>query len=80
MTQTRDKLKRENISNQKDAIETHESVGREVREAIKKIGGVLPENIPPAEPIKKVEKRLKTAKPQIVLDSKEAVGLLPGRE
>lgn len=80
MTQMRDKLKRENIRNQKDAIETHESVGREVREAIKKIGGVLPENIPPAEPIKKVEKRLKTAKPQIVLDSKEAVGLLPGRE
>jgi DNA-damage-inducible protein D len=44
------------------------------------LGAVLPENISPAEPIKKVEKRLKTAKPQILLDSKEAIGLLPGRE
>jgi DNA-damage-inducible protein D len=52
MTQTRDKLKRENIRNQRDAIETHEAVGKEVRAAIAKIGGTLPENIPPAEPIK----------------------------
>ena len=75
MTQTRDKLKRENIRNQKDAIQTHESVGREVREAIKKIGGALPENIPAAEPTKKVEKRLKTTKPQIVLETKDALGI-----
>ena len=75
MTQTRDKLKRENIRNQRDAIETHEAVGKEVRAAIAKIGGTLPENIPPAEPIKNVEKRLKKAKPVLVLDDKDAAGL-----
>lgn len=63
MTQTRDKLKRENIKNQRDAIEAHEAVGKEVRAAIAKIGGTPPENIPPAEHIKKVKKRLKMSKP-----------------
>ncbi len=59
MTQTRDKLKRDKVRDQRDAIETHEAVGKEVRAAISKIGGTLPENIPPAESIKNVEKRLK---------------------
>jgi len=51
-------------------------VGKEVREAIKRIGGTPPENIPPAEPIKVVEKRLKHAKPKLVLDGLDAKGLL----
>lgn len=76
MTQTRDKLKKENIRNQRDAIETHEAVGKEVRAAIAKIGGTLPENIPPAEHIKNVKKRLKKAKPVLILDSKDAAGLI----
>ena len=62
MSQTREKLKRENIRNQRDAMETHEIVGKKVRSAIEEIGGTLPENIPSAEPIKKVEKRLKASK------------------
>src|SRR2546427_166990 len=33
MSQTREKLKRENIKNQKDAMETHEMVGKKVRSA-----------------------------------------------
>lgn len=76
MTQTREKLKREGIKNQRDAIEAHEMVGKEVRAAIAKIGGTPPENIPPAEHIKKVEKRLKKTKPKLLLDDKDA-GLLP---
>ncbi|MBL0123648.1 MAG: DNA damage-inducible protein D [Betaproteobacteria bacterium] len=48
MTQTRDKLARDNIRNQSHAIQTHENVGKEVRDAIKRIGGTLPEQIPPA--------------------------------
>ena len=68
MSQTREKLKRENIRNQRDAMETHEIVGKKVRSAIEEIGGTLPENIPPAEPIKKVEKRLKAATPLLALD------------
>lgn len=75
MVQTREKLKREGIKNQRDAIETHEAVGEEVRAAIVKIGGTLPENIPPAEHVKKVEKRLKTSKPRFDLDPKDELGI-----
>ena len=38
MTQTRDKLARERIHDQQQAIRTHEQVGKEVRDAIKRIG------------------------------------------
>lgn len=76
MTQTRDKLARERISSQQQAINTHEQVGKEVRAAIERIGGTLPEHIPPAEHIKEVEKRLKNAVPKMELEEKEAGGLL----
>ena len=46
------------------------------RDAIKRIGGTLPENIPPAEHIKEVVKRIKTATPKLTLDEREAGGLL----
>lgn len=75
MTQTRDKLAREGVHTEQQAIRTHEEVGREVRDAIRRIGGTLPENIPPAEHIKKVEKRLKQAKPKLKLDKRDARGL-----
>lgn len=75
MTQTRDKLARERVNSQQQAIRTHETVGREVREAIKRIGGTMPENIPPAEPISAVEKRIKTTPPLLELEEKDAKGL-----
>ena len=51
MTHTREKLKLEKIKNQRDAMETHEMVGREVRAAIAKLGVAMPENIQPASHI-----------------------------
>lgn len=78
MTQTRDKLARDGIRNQQHAIQAHEQVGKEVRAAIERIGGDRPENIPAAEHIKEVEKRLKTATPKLELDEREAGGLLGG--
>lgn len=78
MTQTRDKLARERVRNQQRAIQTHEAVGKEVRDAIRRIGGTLPENIPPAEHIKSVEKRIKSATPRLALDERDASGLLGG--
>ncbi|HSW86280.1 MAG TPA: DNA damage-inducible protein D [Rhabdochlamydiaceae bacterium] len=75
MTQTKEKLKKEKIRDQKAAIETHEAVGTKVRLTIQEIGGTLPENIPPAEPIKSVEKRLKTAHPRLTLDPQDAIGI-----
>ena len=79
MTQARDKLAR-GVSGQAQAIQTHEQVGKEVRDAIKRIGGTLPENISPAEHIKEVEKRLKQATPKLTLDEREAGGLLGGKD
>ncbi len=76
MTQTRDKLAREGINNQQQAIVAHETVGREVREAIRRIGGTMPENIPAAEPISAVEKRLKSTPPVLELEEKDAKGLV----
>ncbi len=76
MTQTRDKLARDGVRNQAQAIQTHEKVGKEVRDAIKRIGGTLPESIPPAEHIKEVEKRLTSATPKLGLDERDAGGLL----
>ncbi len=75
MTQTRDKLARDGVSTEQQAIRTHADVGNEVRNAIRKIGGTLPENIPPAEHIEQVEKRLKNAKPTLKLEQRDAHGL-----
>ncbi len=75
MTQAREKLGRDGVKTEQRAILTHEQVGREVRAAIERIGGTLPENILPAEPIKNVEKRLKKARPRLVLDGPDAQGL-----
>ena len=75
MTQTRDKLARQQIHDQEQAIQTHKEVGQEVREAIKRIGGTLPENLPPAEHIKQVEKRIKHVAPKLQLDGPDAKGL-----
>jgi DNA-damage-inducible protein D len=79
MTQTRDKLARTPMKDQQQAIRTHEVVGMEVRAAIKRIGGVMPENIPPAEHISQVEKRIKNTRPLLELEEKDAKGLV-GKE
>jgi DNA-damage-inducible protein D len=80
MTQTRDKLASDAVQGQKQAIQTHEQVGREVRQAIRRIGGTLPENIPPAEHINPDEKRLKSGAPKLALGGEEAKGLLGKNE
>ena len=75
MTQTREKLARQGKQGQHKAIKTHHEVGKEVREAIRRIGGTMPENLPAAEHIKKVEKRLKGSKPKLELEGPDAKGL-----
>lgn len=76
LTQTRDKLEREGVQGQEAAIRLHESVGKEVRTAIKRIGGTMPEDIAPAEHIKDVKKRVGTSAPKLALDDRDASGLL----
>lgn len=59
-TQTEAKLKRENIQGKQNANETHYSVGKEVRDTIKRLGGTMPEELPtPEKSIKEIEKEQK---------------------
>jgi hypothetical protein len=76
-TQAEHKLRRENVRSKKVANRIHSEVGRKVRKTIHELGGTMPENLPVAESIKKVEgrekKRLKAAQ-------KGAVELPPSPE
>jgi len=58
-TQTEEKLRRESVRSKQAANEAHEAVGRKVRQTIKELGGTMPEDLPVAESIKKVESRQK---------------------
>ena len=62
ITQTDSKLKREKIRGEEPAIKAHAEVGKEVREAIRRMGNTMPEDLPPELPIKEIEKRLKPKK------------------
>ena len=68
-TQTGEKLRRENVGNKDLANRIHNEVGRKVRKTIQELGGTMPENLPAAESIKKVEsrekKRLKSGQKQL---------------
>lgn len=55
-TQTEEKLKRENIKGKQKANQTHYEVGKKVRKTIQELGGEMPENLPSADSIKKIEK------------------------
>ena len=56
-TQTEDKLRRENIKGKEKANQTHFEVGQKVRKTIQELGGEMPENLPAAESIKRIEKK-----------------------
>lgn len=60
-TQTEEKLRRDRIHGRTKANHTHYEVGKKVRQAIEDIGGTMPEDLPPAEDIKKVGRRLQKA-------------------
>lgn len=54
LTQAEERLKVNNINNHRDACLAHEQVGTEVRKAIERIGGTMPEDLPPEPSIKKL--------------------------
>lgn len=55
-TQTEEKLKREQIQGKNAANQTHFEVGKTVRKTIEELGGTMPEDLPTADSIKKLEK------------------------
>jgi DNA-damage-inducible protein D len=60
-TQTEEKLRRENIKGKEKANRTHREVGAKVRQTIKELGGTMPEHLPAAEDIKRLETKQKKA-------------------
>jgi DNA-damage-inducible protein D len=75
ISQTEEKLKRENTHGVKAAKETHYKVGAEVRETIKRVGGEMPEDMPtPEKSIAQIQKeqlariKRKAEQGQLMLD------------
>ena len=59
-TQAEEKLRRYNVQRKDAANRTHHEVGAKVRQTIRELGGTMPEALPVAESIKKIEtKKLK---------------------
>jgi len=54
-TQTEEKLRREKIKGKDKANRTHREVGAKVRQTIKELGGTMPEDLPTADSVLKLE-------------------------
>ena len=60
ITQTEEKIKKENIKGETNANLTHYEVGSKVRKTIQELGGTMPENLPtPKKSLKEIEKEKK---------------------
>jgi DNA-damage-inducible protein D len=62
-TQAEEKLRRDKVKGKTAANQTHFEVGKKVRQTIKELGGTMPENLPPAESIKKLESKRRNSLP-----------------
>ena len=69
-TQAEDKLRRENIKGKRNANQTHFEVGKKVRKTIEELGGTMPEDLPVADSIK----RLESKEQRLLKDKKEERG------
>jgi len=58
-TQTEEKLRRDKIQGKTAANKTHFEVGQKVRDTIRELGGTMPEDLPNAESIKRLETKQK---------------------
>jgi DNA-damage-inducible protein D len=57
ITQTEEKLRKDGVNDRKSANKAHHAVGREVRAAIERVGGTMPEDLPtPEKSIAQIEK------------------------
>lgn len=75
-TQAQEKIRRDRIVGEREAITTHKQVGEEVRRAIERIDGVMPEKLPPAPPIGK----LKTARKKLLKHAPTSEAAPPSEE
>lgn len=57
ISQTEERLKKDNVSTEKQACDTHNKIGKIVRKVIKEAGGTMPEDLPtPKKSLKQLEK------------------------
>ncbi len=57
ISQTEQKLKKDNVKTEKEANKTHYNIGKNIREVIEKNGGIMPEDLPtPKKSLKQLEK------------------------
>ena len=57
ISQTEQKLRKDNIQNEKEANKAHYEVGSKIRKTIKELGGTMPEDLPtPKKSLKQLEK------------------------
>ena len=60
ISQTEQKLRKDNIQGEKEANDTHYNIGKNIREVIEKNGGTMPEELPtPEKSLKQLEKENK---------------------
>ena len=66
ISQTEQKLKKDNIQTEIEANKTHYNIGKNIREVIAKNGGTMPEDLPtPEKSLKQLEKEnMKSLKPK----------------
>jgi DNA-damage-inducible protein D len=65
LTQTEEKLRKEQIRGKEKANRTHYDVGRTVRNTMKEISGTVPEKLPAVEHVKEARKRLGSIKKKL---------------
>ncbi len=62
-TQAEEKLRRERITGKDKANRAHREVGAKVRQTIKDLGGTMPEDLPVAPSVKKLETKARKTLP-----------------
>lgn len=80
ITQTEEKLRSKDIRGKEAACSAHYEVGKKVRQTMKELSGIMPEDLPVAEDVKKLaakeRKSQKTLAPAVALQD-ERVGRAP---
>ncbi|MDB5100306.1 MAG: damage-indicible protein DnaD [Cyanobacteria bacterium RYN_339] len=66
-TQTEQKMRRDAVRHKEDACRVHYFVGTKVRDAMRDLGGVMPEDLPVEEHIRAVRRRVQPPRGRVAL-------------
>ena len=64
-------MRRDNIQGKQAANKTHFDIGKKVRKTIEEIGGEMPEDLPTAEDVKKVQRKLNNNEKKLLKGKKK---------